>query len=88
MKEGEGSGSQDSPGFAADRVCVHGKTNHWWWDTCKGGWAGGISTCKCCGASFGYLDSAAYSQNQSSGTTTDKDLCSACGGKVRTWKHP
>lgn len=72
--------------------CPHGKTSNWWWDlfTLGDGWAGGLSTCSCCGAEFGYLDSGSWSAKGSHTETWTKDLCSECGGysKVEIVEFP
>lgn len=47
-------------------------------------WAGGVSLCKCCQKSFGWIESHCSNfttGHYQSNTWQPKDLCGVCGGK-------
>ena len=62
-------------------ACKHGATDNWFWETsAKYGWCGGLSTCECCHAEFGYIDSATYGTHYSKVESWTKNLCQKCEG--------
>jgi hypothetical protein len=74
------------------QVCEHGASTDWWWAMMTGGgkhvagWAGPVSTCRCCGAEFGFLESGNYGGGHSWGERWEpRDLCQKCGGRLVEW---
>jgi hypothetical protein len=50
----------------------------------KGGWAGGVGTCGCCGSTFVWINAGRHNMKTGAGWTRTwlpQDRCGPCGGK-------
>ena len=72
---------------ASSHECEHGASSTWWWDLAiamaqggPAGWSGPLDKCGCCGAEYGYIDSANYGAGGLHGRSWTKGKCGKCGG--------
>ena len=52
-----------------------------------GSWSAPFDDCRCCGASYPYIDTASMGSSSGSGRTWTKGLCAQCGGHYETWSY-
>jgi len=79
--------------FSDFNTCSHGQTygeSH----LGSSGWSGGVGTCTCCKATYGYVDSSTWGDagdgrfERIASRSYPRSLCLKCGGEAIDYLHP